>query len=92
MPFKNSKKEKKIDFETINERDALIQMKTDFDLFTAALVKMKMVDNFDHFIPSGLKLFVEFFYLYHDFIYKNQENTDTVYTTFLDWLYKQKNI
>ena len=75
-----------IDFEQINENEALKLMKSDVNFFTAAITKMKMVDNFDHIVPSGLKLFVEFFYLYHDFIYQNQEKPNKMYSTFLKWL------
>ena len=86
MPLKYSKKEDMIDFETINEKEAIIQMKTDFDVFTAALVKMKMVDNFDHALPPGLRIFAIFYFSHHKIIYKNQEDSKQIYTEFLKWL------
>ncbi|MFX1572656.1 MAG: hypothetical protein ACFFB0_07905 [Promethearchaeota archaeon] len=75
-----------IDFENINKDKALNLMKLDFEVFLAALVKMKMVDNFDHTLPNGLSSFAKFYFSYHKLIYKNQEDPHKIYTEFLKWL------
>jgi drug/metabolite transporter (DMT)-like permease len=82
----NQYREKVIDFETYDENEALVQMKLDKNFFSAALDKMKLVDNFDHIVPSGLKSFADFFFSNHDFIYQNQEDFNKIYTEFKKWL------
>ncbi len=61
-------------------------MKLDFEIFLAALLKMKMVDNFDHTVPQGLTRFAEFYFSYHEIIYQNQEDPCKIYREFLKWL------
>lgn len=92
MVQKNPKRKESIDFEKFNENEALIQMKLDIDFFLAALVKMKMVDNFNHTFPSGLTLFAEFFFSHHELIYRNQEVPNNIYTEFLKWLSRKNDI
>ena len=75
-----------IDFEQINENEALKLMKSDVNFFTAAITKMKMVDNFDHILPSGLRTFAKFYFSHHGFIYQNQEDPHKIYTEFLNWV------
>ncbi|MFX1408657.1 MAG: hypothetical protein ACFFBW_17030 [Promethearchaeota archaeon] len=77
---------KSIDFEKVNKTEALIRMRSDVTFFLAALVKMKMVDNFDHTLPSGLTSFAEFYFSYHDIIYKNEDVPNKIYSIFLKWL------
>ena len=89
MEQKNQKENKSIDFDKIDEVDALNQMKVDFNYFLAAMVKMKMVDNFDHIIPSGLSSFAQFFFSYHENIYRNQDVPNKIYKIFLVWLNKK---
>ncbi len=89
MEQKNQKENKSIDFDKIDEVDSLNQMKVDLNYFLAAIVKMKLVDNFDHTIPSGLTLFAQFFFSYHEIIYRNQEVPNKIYTLFLEWLNKK---
>ena len=57
MKNKNLNNDEPIAFEKIDEKEALNRMKGNFEYFVSALVKMMIVDNYDHFIPSGLKLF-----------------------------------
>ncbi|MFX1316864.1 MAG: hypothetical protein ACFE9T_13465 [Promethearchaeota archaeon] len=75
-----------MEFENINENEALNQMKFDFEIFLAALVKMKMVDNFDHTLPKGLSSFAKFYFSHHEMIYQNQEDPRKIYGEFLEWL------
>ena len=89
MGQKNQKEKKSIDFEKIDESEALNSMKVDINYFLAAMVKMKMVDNYDHTIPSGLKSFAQFFFSYHEIIYRNQEVPNKIYIIFLEWLNKK---
>ncbi len=89
MEQKNQKENKSIDFDKIDEVDSLNQMKVDINYFLAAIVKMKLVDNFDHTIPSGLTSFAQFFFSYHEIIYRNQEVPNKIYTLFLEWLNKK---
>lgn len=90
--LKNLSEMDNIDFEIINEREALKRMKSDFKFFIAALVKMKMVENFDHNVPFGLRLFVDFFYTHHELIYQNQKNPYKIYNSFLKWLEEKNNL
>ena len=75
-----------IDFESIDENEVMNKMKIDFEVFLAALVQMKMVDNFYHSIPSGLASFAEFFFSNLNFIYRNHNLPNKIYTEFLKWL------
>jgi drug/metabolite transporter (DMT)-like permease len=97
--LKTSKKEKSTssyqktepDFNLINQNEAIIQIEDDYNMFIAALVKMKMVDNFDHSIPSGLGIFSRFFFSNHEIIYNNEKNPKKIYSVFLKWLNNEKN-
>jgi len=87
---KNNQDERSINFEKISEIETLNRMKEDIKFFSAAIVKMKMVDNFDHFLPSGLRSFAKFFYSHHDFMYQNSNNHEIIYVEFLKWLGTKK--
>jgi hypothetical protein len=85
-------KKKSIDFWQIDEQEALIKLKSDFSVFSAAMIEMMKVDNFDNFLPSGLTAFSSFFYDNHKFIYENQGNFEIIYFEFLKWIKREKNI
>ncbi|MBY9021078.1 MAG: hypothetical protein KGD67_08465 [Candidatus Lokiarchaeota archaeon] len=85
-PYNNGR----VDFEKIDEKKALNLMKKNIEYFVSALVKMMMVDNFDHFIPSGLKLFAQFFFKNHAVIYQNQKDSSKIYEIFIEWLEKKE--
>jgi hypothetical protein len=89
MGKKKFKEKKSIDFEKIDDVDALNQMKVDIDYFLAAIVKMMMVDNYDHFIPSGLTSFAQFFFSHYEIIYRDQGVPNKNYEIFLEWLNKK---
>ena len=89
MGKKKFKEKKSIDFEKIDDADALNQMKVDINYFLAAIVKMMMVDNYDHFIPSGLTSFAQFFFSHHEIIYQYQAVPNKIYKVFLNWLNKK---
>ena len=89
MGQNNPKEKKSIDFEKIDDADALNQMKVDINYFSAAMVRMKMVDNYDHIIPSGLTSFAQFFFSHHEIMYRNQEVPNKNYRIFLEWLNKK---
>ena len=89
MGKKNFKEKNSIDFEKIDDADALNRMKVDINYFSAGIVKMMMVDNFDHFIPSGLTSFAQFFFSHHEIINRNQAVPNKNYEIFLEWLNKK---
>ncbi|MFX0075385.1 MAG: hypothetical protein ACFE96_08085 [Candidatus Hermodarchaeota archaeon] len=83
---------KSIDFWQIDEQEALILMKSDYRVFSAAMIEMMKVDNFDNFLPSGLRTFSSFYYDNHKFIYENHGNFEIIYFEFLKWIEKDENI
>ena len=82
----------KVDFRKIDEIEALLIMKADYKVFSDAMIVMMGVDNFDNFIPSGLRAFSTFFFTNHTFIYENQKNYEIIYFEFLKWIKKEKKI
>ena len=81
---------KTINFWKIDEVEALIKIKSEFNVFSAAMVEMMKVDNFDNFLPSGLRVFSTFFYDNHKLIYENQGNYEKIYFIFLEWMKEEK--
>ena len=46
---------KTIDFWKIDEVEALIKIKSEFSVFSAVMVEMMKIDNFDNFLPSNCR-------------------------------------
>jgi hypothetical protein len=90
MKNENPNNNRLVDFEKIDEKEALNLMKKNIEYFVSASVKMMMVDNFDHFIPSGLRLFAQFFFKNHAAIYQNQKDSNKIYEIFIEWLEKKE--
>ena len=90
MKNKNPNNDEPIAFEKIDEKEALNRMKGNNEYYVSALDKMMMEDNYDHFIPSGLKLFAQFFFKNHAVIYQNQKDSSRIYEIFIEWLEKKE--